>query len=260
MTKIHINSFIGDENPLELDAIPEGLDTCALKLEELANEYREMATYFRDKKPKVLSVEGYPHCGSFTIDEIDTERLKQDGKVTDFSDNPDNDNPLFSIDSELDKVLDSMDTEFEDDDDRAIKTGSDTISLASLLLNQDGGPDFDDGGPGTINLEVEKTDEGEYSFYLRVFDFGNRLPNIQFQREEGVFKYRCGSCEEEHSQSLENVYSSLRTGASLIGNFAYLARDNKEFCMALTALDDDLRLLSHLISFDYALDDDQSPE
>jgi len=252
----------------ELDSsnLLEEFEKCAKKLESMAQEYRAMAAFIKSKDIKLLDAEGYSQCGSFTVDEVDRGRLVSSGQVIDCSDLAGGSDALFSIDETLDEALDELDSEEmaknvmeeiekQENDSRGIAPN--TYQLDSILMRQKEVAEFDD-NDGAINLEVTRTEDGHYIFNLSVTDMGSEMPLIAFDREKGEFQYHCGSCDAKHVQTLEAVYRSLRLTCSLMSNFAYMCRHNKEFSMALTAIDDDLRLLTHLVGFDYALEEDDT--
>jgi len=264
MAKIHINSFLGNDDPLETNTLPDDLESCAAKYENMAEQYRHMARYMREKQIKIIEASGHAYCGTFTVDDIDTQRLKESGHVVDIDDQPTAHNPLFSIDAEFDRILDDMDSKpmWNDIADKIqeseVQHGEDqketsTYDLANMLIKQT--PDFEESGPGAINLEVTKVAEGHYLFNLHIQDLGEDPTTVAFNRRTGEFHYDCGSCNTTHVQNIKSVYGSLKTASALLSNFVYMIKGSKEFGLAITAIDEDLRLLRHLVAFDYGVDE-----
>jgi len=259
MKKIHINSFLGNEFPLETNTLPEEFDSCAAKYENMAREYRKMSKYLRDKQINVVEASGHAYCGTFSVDDIDTARLTASGYVVDVDDNPTAQNPLFSIDPEFDRMLNDMDSKplwkdiIEDREEDSEEIPSDTYDLANLLTKET--PEFESNvGPGAINLEVTQIAEDHYLFKLDIQDLGDDPTSVAFSRKTGEFHYNLGSCSNRHTQTIDAVYRSLVTASALLSNFVYMVRGSQEFGMAIRAIDEDLRLLQHLIAFDYGVD------
>jgi len=255
MKKIHINSFLGSDDPLDTDNLPDGFESCASKYEKMAEEYRKMAKYIREKQIKVIEASGHAYCGTFSVDDIDTERLTKSGYVIDVDDNPTSQNPLFSIDPEFDRILDDMDDKplwADIPDSHEEESSSETYDLANLLATETA--DFEASeNQGAINLEVTQIGEGHYLFSLNIQDLGDDPKAIAFSRKTGEFHYDCGDCDTTHVQNIESAYRSLVTASALLSNFVYMIKGSKEFGLAITAIDEDLRLLQHLIAFDYGV-------
>lgn len=153
MTTIYTSSFVSGSE-LTPEGFPDQLVEHAGRLEQIAEEYRKLAKYIQEKNVKIIDAKGLPHGGSFEVDEIDTGRLKQAGFVTDFADNPEDKEPPFYIDTELDAVLEEERLEFGEDsyyddyegdsyDDDEISEEQRTARMFGTDYSDDLDPDFE---------------------------------------------------------------------------------------------------------------------
>jgi len=108
---------------------------------------------------------------------------------------------------------------------------------------------------GHIGIDVQQIDETKFNFNLTIADLNKNPVLIQFDRENCVFKYQCGSCDTWHHESLESIYRSLKTANALLSNLMVMSKESKELLAAIDFIDHDLRLLQALLRFDYALED-----
>lgn len=118
--KIYTNSYIHSEE-INPDNFVSVFEAYADKLEQVAKDYRKLVKTVKTKKIKIVDADGYAHGGHFSVDEIDTARLKKEGIVIDFAEKPCAEDPVFYIDSQLDEVLEEtiekleqFDPDFED--------------------------------------------------------------------------------------------------------------------------------------------------
>jgi hypothetical protein len=122
--KIYTNPFITSVE-LSPENFEEAFEEYASRLEEVAQTYRNLVKYVKTKKIKITEAVGSAHGGHFTVDDIDTERLKKDGFVIDYAEEPTAENPIFYVDAELDAELEKSReklksfsaSDFFDDDD-----------------------------------------------------------------------------------------------------------------------------------------------
>jgi len=303
--KIYTNSYIHSKE-LNTNNFVEAFEEYAKRLEDVANSYRKLVTYVKTKKIKITEAKGYANGGHFSVDEIDTARLKQEGIVIDFADSPAlTENPTFYIDTNLDAVLkDTLDElegldentsysykDFEEDledieeDDTSELTEEEHAALFKFIDDNDFGienldieldepfpertssfnlaeilkktPDFEDPlfAPGNIIIDVRKIDEDKYSFNLAMADLCSHPKKVNYIREKSLFEYECGDCDATHYESLDSIYTSLRTANAILSNLIEMTRDSRELSTALEFVDSDLRLLQWLLRFDYALED-----
>lgn len=286
MTTIYTSSFVGGSE-LTPEGFPEQLVEHAEKLEQIAEQYRQLSKYIQDKNIQIIDAKGLPHGGSFEVDDIDTGRLKQAGFVVDFADNPEDREPPFYIDTELDAVLeeerlefgedsyldydgeiseehetargfgtnylDEFEPDFETDVDFGGEPRSDVFKLHELLHPDD--EDDEDSALGMIEIAVTHIDEDKFAFHIVIPDIGPRYRHITFDREKSYFKYKAEGNSEWQYETLESVYRSTRTASALLSNIVGLTQDTKELSAALEFVDRDLRLLQSLIREDYAIDD-----
>lgn len=319
--KIYTNSYIHSKE-LNPDNFVEAFEEYANKLEDVVKSYRNLITYVKTKKIKITEAEGYAHGGHFSVDEIDTARLKKEGIVIDFGDKPNlTENPTFYIDTELDAVLeegikkfdnlnildkldkkgsysykdfkktlddldeddlDDLDEDFDDyelteeeetalfqfieeDDTFGIKQidielddifpeETSTFNLAEKLKV----PDFEDPlfVPGNMIIDVKKLGTDKYAFNLAMADLNDHPKHVNYIREKSLFEYDCGECSNTHYESLDSIYTSLKTANAILSNLIEMTRDSRELSTALEFIDSDLRLLQWLLKLDYALDDE----
>jgi len=118
----------------------------------------------------------------------------------------------------------------------------------------------DDLKAGQIGVEIKNVDGVKFDFNLSIADLNRNPTHVQFDREECVFKYQCGSCDSWHFESLASVYKSLKTANALFSNLMVMTKSCKEVLVAFDFVDHDLRLLQSLLRFDYALDDDDDDD
>jgi len=118
--KIYTNSYIHSEE-INPENFIQVFESYADKLEEMAKDYRSLTKIVKTKKIKIIDAHGFAHGGHFSVDEIDTGRLKKEGIVIDFAEKSCIDNPVFYMDTELDNVLEGaieqleeFDPDFED--------------------------------------------------------------------------------------------------------------------------------------------------
>jgi len=272
MAEIYTN-FEFDSFELKPESFAKNLEDYSKKLETTAKEFKAFAKFIKSKKIKILSAKGYPYAGSFSVDDIDTGRLEKAGLVVDL--NKDQDTPVsiptFYLDEDLDKELkklDLVDTEitskgypFTDIQEEEIEEQSSLLNLVELLKNTED-PDSietldEDFLPGTLVVDVKQVGDHQYSFNLTVADLNDDPINVKFKREEGIFEYKCGSCEELHTETIASVFRSLKTTSALLSNLIAMIKNPKELVVALEFIDHDLRLLQSLVAFDYALDDNE---
>lgn len=115
--KIYTNSYIHSKE-LNTNNFVEAFEEYANRLEDVAKSYRKLVTYVKTKKIKITEAQGYANGGHFSVDEIDTARLKQEGIVIDFADSPEiTENPTFYIDTNLDAVLEDTLDELDELDE-----------------------------------------------------------------------------------------------------------------------------------------------
>lgn len=305
--KIYTNSYIHSKE-LNPDNFVEACEEYANKLEDVVKSYRNLVTYVKTKKIKITEAEGYAHGGHFSVDEIDTERLKKEGIVIDFGDKPDlEENPTFYIDTELDivleesmekldsmKIMEKLDPpysykDFLEDDDEDLDTydlteeeetalfqfidedsefgieqleididdifpeETTTFNLAEKLKV----PDLEDPlfVPGNMVIDVKKIDTDKYAFNLAMADLSDNPKEVNYIREKSLFEYNCGECSNTHYESLDSIYTSLKTANAIFSNLIEMTRDSRELSTALEFIDSDLRLLQWLLKLDYALED-----
>jgi hypothetical protein len=316
--KIYTSSYI-DSEELNPDNFVEAFERYANKLEDVVKSYRTLVTYVKTKKIKIFEAEGYAHGGHFSVDDIDTARLKKEGIVIDFGDKPDLvENPTFYIDKNLDAVLedtlekldkleideepkslsykdfsevldeDDEDEDFnsedydlteeeesalfkfvEDDDifgiekidielDEIFPEKTTTFNLAEKLKM----PDTDDPlfVPGNMIIDVHKLDTDKYAFNLAMADLNEHPKHVNYIREKSLFEYNCGECSNTHFETLDSIYTSLKTANAILSNLIEMSRDSRELSTALEFIDSDLRLLQWLLKLDYALEDEHDHE
>lgn len=277
MAEIYTN-FAFDSFELKPENFVENLEAYAKRLEAKAKEFKTFAKFIKTKKVKILETKGFAYSGSFCVDDIDTARLEKAGLVIDLNkDLPDellstNETPTFYIDAELDEVLDKLDkadlildkeTQFnianiEEDE---IEEQSSLLNLVELLKDvevpEKTEDEDDDFSPGTLVVDVKQVGEHQYSFNLTVADLNNDPVEVKFNREKGIFEYKCGTCDDTHTETIASVFRSLKTTNALLSNLIAMIQDPKELAVALEFIDHDLRLLQHLVAFDYALSDNE---
>jgi hypothetical protein len=184
--KIYTNSYIHSDE-INPENFVEVLETYADQLEKVAKDYRDLVVYVKTKKIKIVDAHGFPHGGHFSVDDIDTGRLKKEGIVTDYAEQPLAENVCFYIDSELDGVLESaipqleeFDPDFEDMTDAVISKIFDSDdglteeeeALIEDMINED---DFDLEHLEQIDIEFDEIfPESHSSFNLgeKIADFG----------------------------------------------------------------------------------------
>ena len=294
--KIYTNSYIHTE-----DITPENFvdvfESYANRLEDMAKNYRSLVKCVKSKNIKIVEAQGTAHGGHFSVDEIDTQRLKSEGLVIDFAEQPAAENPVFYIDSVLDEVLDDtleklaefdpdfekmadniLDTIFIDEDeeledDEEIKQID--IDFADIDDEHEEFPDGhthfnlsekisdfgdDSFAPGDMVIDVKKIGDNQYTFNLTMADLGESPTNVNYMRDKEIFEFECGECDATHFESLDSVYRSLKTANAVFSNLVEMTKDFRELSAALEFIDSDLRLLQWLIKFDYALEDDLPEE
>lgn len=296
MVNIYINTKMQVEK-LATVGLVSILEDYAEQLEKTVTEYRSLIKTLKDKNIVVLNVDGHTDAGHFTVDKIDAERLKESGCVTDFSEIVDVDK-TFYIDSSLDefisntdKQLDAFSKKTKEDLDKFLKevepfsdealSESEETKLFEYA-NDDSVEDFEkeilddlaeeliefdlkeiaknsNSDAGILDMEVVKLDENRFSFNLIISDLSADPVYVRFNRDKGIFEYKCGDCDRLHYESLHATYKSLRTANALISHLIEISGiKNKELAIALEFIDHDLRLLQTLLKFDYALPDDDS--
>jgi len=278
MTNIYANSSF--ETPeLKPDNLPDAFEEYAGNLERVAKDYRKLAEFIKTKNIKILNADGSAFGGTFSVDEIDTARLKKAGFIIDLGEIPETTSlvrePVFFIDETLDRELsDNHIDEHEetlmfsnmDDgdmgaeieiviDDVAFPENSSIFNIKDILnYNSALSDDLD---VGSIEIEIKQVDESKFSLNLAVADLNPTLSDVTFDRETSILKYKCegGVCDKWHYESLQSVYQSLKTVNALLSNLIIMSQDCKELRAALDFVDRDLRLLQSLLRFDYALED-----
>jgi thiol-disulfide isomerase/thioredoxin len=277
MAEVYTN-FAFDNFELNSETFINDLDAYAEQLEKTAKEYKNLAKIIKAKKIKILDAKGYAYAGSFSVDGIDAARLEKDGIVIDLNkDLPDEilarGAPTFYIDQELDQVIEKIDQEgvigndkeekltLANIDEDDIEEQSSLLNLVELLQDvelpekiSDKSEDFT---PGTLAVDVKQVGEHQYSFNLTVADLNEDPVDVKFNREKGVFEYKCDSCDDIHTETISSVFRSLKTTNALLSNLIAVFKDSKELAVALEFIDHDLRLLQSLIAFDYALNDNE---
>ena len=273
MSNIYVSSFV-DGPELDSENLIESFEDYALKLEEVAQDYRNLVDYIKSKDIKILEAHGFSHGGFFKVDDIDTNRLKQAGFVIDYADGePEDDKKaVFYIDEEFEEAMEELTDELdemgpplfdmlepdfeedEDDEEDEFIFGEKTkcFSLKEAFESFD---DQDNPRIGKVGVEIEKYDNAKFNFNFILTDINKNPSLVQFDREECVFKYKCGSCDAWHLESLDAVYKSLKTANALLSNLMVMAGDCKELFAGFDFVDHDLRLLQALLRFDYAMDD-----
>lgn len=287
MSNIYTSSFI-DGPELNSKNLLQSFEEYASKLEEMAKSYKKIVKLIRTKKIKILEAQGYPHGGFFRVDDIDTNRLKQAGAVTDFSDElekKEDQKPVFYIDTEFEEVMEELHDESCEMHPHKMEI-QETEMFSSILepdfeipevfeveINEDPFTEKDtcfslkevfssfeedeDIKVGQVGIEIEQIDETKFNFNLTIADLNKNPTLVQFDRERCVFKYQCGACDSWHYETLESVYRSLKTANALFSNLMVMAKDCKELLAAFDFVDHDLRLLQALLRFDYALEDEE---
>jgi hypothetical protein len=113
--KIYTNSYIHSEE-INPENFIQVFETYADKLEEMAKDYRNLTKIVKTKNIKIIDAHGFAHGGHFSVDEIDTGRLKKEGVVIDYAEQPSEDNAVFYVDTELDSVLEDAIEQLEEFD------------------------------------------------------------------------------------------------------------------------------------------------
>lgn len=234
-------------------------------LEKTIKTYKSFVKYVKAKKIKILKTKGFPYAGSFTIDDIDAGRLKKAKLVKDIENEGESkSSPVFYLDENLDEVLFEMNDELDilpptiDVDEEDIEEKTELLNLSEVIK----GPEIqtqnkdEKFSPGTVIVEVSQVGDHQYSFNLTVADLNEDPRDVKFNREKSQFEYKCNSCESIHIEPLSSVFKSLKTTSALLSNLVAMIPDPKELAIALEFIDHDLRLLQSLVSFDYALEDE----
>lgn len=290
MAKIYTNAFVNANDPtLEPEKIPEQLERCAEQMEQAAATYRKLAGFLRKKKITVFESDGFAFCGHFTVDEIDEGRLVQAGLVIDLMENPDlSKTAVFYTDKELDEemledisrvqelmempgtTLELMDELEDDDEDRVVHID---FEVPGTVEELDG--DEEELAEGTVeytindfqhetndtpfmSLETKKIHDGHFEITFRSKESRSDPTIISFNRQDNIFKYKCGECDTWHDVELDQVYKNLQQAARFIGNMSDGAIHlDDHLSTALGVISDDLRLLTYLVKFDYAIKTDE---
>lgn len=275
MTRIYINTLL-DVEELNEDNFCESFEAYAKKLENMAKLYKKFSKYLKTKDVKILNADGFPHSGSFDIDDIDVARLKKAGFVVDHAEEDGSKDQVFYIDEKLDALIEqamsnkqiaqmvipvhpddeeASDHEHDHDHDHEDEDGE-YATLVNLLDVCN--PDIDGANirADTVLLGFAPVSEDKVAFEFRVNDFNQHEVTADFDRETQTFTYKCDSCEEEHQKEISQLYKSLKTATALIGNLAIMSTEHPELAAALDTIDDELRMLQKLLSFDYAIEDD----
>lgn len=266
------------------------LDSCAELLAGAAANYKKLAAFLRKKKIEITQADGFAFCGHFTVDEIDEGRLKQAGLVVDLIEQPDlSKTAVFYTDKELDSemlddissvqelmestsgaTLELMDVLEDEDEDRVVHIDFDHSGSTEELDNHD-----DDLVEGTVEycvndfhhetndspiaaISTKKLDNGHFELTFSSKESRFDPAVISFNRQDNLFKYKCGDCDAWHEVELDQVYSNLQQAARFVGNMSdSVAHLDDHLTTALGVISDDLRLLKHLIKFDYAIETDE---
>ena len=183
------------------------------------------------------------------LDDLDNEDLDEDFEDYDLTEEEE---------SALFKFIDEEDSfgieEIDIDLDEIFPEETNTFNLAEKLKM----PDFEDPlfMPGNMIIDVKKIDKDKYSFNLAMADLNDHPKHVNYIREKSLFEYNCGECSNTHYESLDSIYTSLKTANAILSNLIEMTRDSRELSTALEFIDSDLRLLQWLLKLDYALEDD----
>jgi len=274
MTRIYINTLL-DVEELNEDNFCESFEAYAKKLENMAKLYKKFSKYLKAKDVKIINADGFPHSGSFDINDIDVARLKKAGFVVDHAEEDGSKDQVFYIDEKLDALIeqamsnkqiaqmvipvhpDDEEVAEHDHDHEHENVDGEYATLVNLLDVCN--PDIDGANirADTVLLGFAPVSEDKVAFEFRVNDFNQHEVIADFDREAQTFTYKCDSCEEEHQKEIFQLFKSLKTATALIGNLAIMSTEHPELAAALDTIDDDLRMLQKLLSFDYAIEDDE---
>lgn len=133
------------------------------------------------------------------------------------------------------------------------------INLAKVFkdftLNPDHDPDLH-----VAVARIKKFTSEQYAFDFNIQDIGEDPVQIKFDRAKGMFGYKCANCDYWHLETLLSCYKSLKITIAIISHLIAMCGDQKELGIVLDAIDGDLRLIQHLLQFDYALEDETASE
>jgi len=264
MPKIHFSTALSDLCDADLlpEKIADQFSTYSKELLNVAAMFQSMADTLSSKSIKIENVDGCVGSGCFEVDDIDAGRLKQAGLVEEFTNETPVDKPfpdkLFCIDSTLDTMLEKFQEIKEKIKDSVTSPEEGEKTLENFLLNNfETLPEEAEIEQGTQEVHLEQGEDpivkvkpnGE-GFDLNITDIGQAAPSsIRIYKKKGAFHFKCSSCEEKHIATCYEVRDSLKVVTALLTNLQHYAAKHglEDIAMTLVPLEEDMRLLMHLI-------------
>lgn len=280
MVFIHSSTHlpINTDPALTPETTTQSLRTCADSLRRIADSYSKMAEVIETKNIKISTVAGTAGIGSFEVDDIDAARLRVAGLVYDARTQP----AKAQIESDPEQLeLNSFDYPFFIDpayDEMCSKIDQNLSKQLADNPEEEILPvEFSAGAPPLEKVNWEETTEdgtpsvdvkigydpltGEESLNLNIVDVGAPLEEVDYDPDNQEFSYFCATCDEEHTESLEQVFNSLAVVTGMISQLQQINRQTrKEISGAFQSLEDNLRLLQFFVAMHLEDDDEDDDE